>query len=228
MKIISIDELGSIDAKKECFIIKNAFPKTSCDKIVTYLQHKLSSTRPNEKFEGNNWHYTVDKKNTYFHSFILNELSKTSSPELNSAYKKLFELYANLGEKIQGQFEDLYGNTDATDVKTINPLVFVYPAGTGTFDWHQHPPEFQSFQLLMNLTQPNLDYSGGHTHVKINAELTDIFDSNFEKGDVFSFPYDRWHKVDPIFPGQGELKARISLLMPLHPRKGLSTNYKPS
>jgi hypothetical protein len=58
------------------------------------------------------------------------------------------------------------------------------------------------------------------------TEQVEIFSANFEKGDIFSFPYNLWHKVEPVMKGTGPLNARVSLLMPLHPRVGVETKYK--
>ncbi len=49
--------------------------------------------------------------------------------------------------------------------------------------------------------------------------------TGLSKGDVFSFPYTRWHMVKPALPGSSALHARVLLLMPLNPRKGVKTCY---
>ena len=190
-----------------------------------YLKEILKSQEQNKPFEGNNWHYDVKKVDTYFHSFLFNELSLVTCTSLLNAYKSIFEYYKFLGQDIEGEFFHHIGSPLPENSKTINPLVFWYPAGIGKFDWHQHPPQYQKFQLLLNLTQPNFDYVGGQTHVKLNEEQVEIFDENFEKGDVFSFPYNLWHKVEPIKESISPLKARVSLLMPIHPRIIVETKY---
>ena len=54
-----------------------------------------------------------------------------------------------------------------------------------------------------------------------------MFDHNFQKGDMLSFPYAKWHKVDPILKGKaGNLSKRVSILMPLHPRIGVDTKFR--
>jgi len=226
MKIIQSSQLSEVNPISECFIVKNVIDESECDKIINYLNDKLNSLEENQKFEGDNWYYDVKKSDTYFHSFLFNQLSSVNCPAIVGAYKKLFEYYKFLGQDIEGDFEYHMGNDFSEDIKTINPLVFWYPAGVGRFDWHQHPPQYQKFQLLLNLTQPNLDYVGGHTHVKLNEAQVEIFDENFEKGDVFSFPYTLWHKVEPVIQSISALKARVSLLMPVHPRVGIATKYK--
>lgn len=226
MKIIQSSQLAEVNPTLECFIVKNVIADLECEKIIAYLSEKLNSFEENQKFEGNNWYYDAKKEDTYFHSFLFNQLSTVSCISIIDAYKKLFEYYKFLGQDIEGNFEYHMSSDLLEHVKTINPLVFWYPAGVGRFDWHQHPPQYQKFQLLLNLTQPNLDYVGGHTHVKLNEDQVEIFNENFGKGDVFSFPYTLWHKVEPVLKSVGALKARVSLLMPLHPRVGVETKYK--
>ena len=44
---------------------------------------------------------------------------------------------------------------------------------------------------------------------------------------MLSFPYAKWHKVDPILQGKaGNLSKRVSILMPLHPRVGVDTKFR--
>lgn len=91
---------------------------------------------------------------------------------------------------------------------------------------HDYPPGNQASQLLLYLTQFGHDYTGGWTHITMPDGSTETFDDRLEKGDIFSFPYDLWHKVDDIMLGPSELGARVALLMPLHPRRGVKTYYK--
>jgi len=229
MKVISQHELGTVDPKAECFIVKNTLPTADCDAIVATLKQALTDKAPNERFSGNNWYYNVSKQGTHFHSFLLNDIASLQCPPTLKAFETLYRFYQALGDDIRGDFHEHTQTELPADQKTINPLVFWYPTGTGCFDWHQHPPVHQKFQLLINLTQPGIDYHGGHTHVRLTDEETAVFDAAFEKGDMFSFPYDRWHKVEPIECAdttEASLQARISLLMPLHPRAGIPTNYK--
>jgi hypothetical protein len=180
----------------------------------------------NERVKGENWHYTVKKEGISFESFLFNDLNQLSNPVLSQFYRKLFELYVVFGESFPLKaFEEQAGPVSDPETKVIRPAVFWYPAGVGEFAWHQHPGDYQNFQLLTNLTRPHIDYNGGETRVRMSEALTETFNDRFEQGDVFSFPYTRWHMVSPVLAGTSGLNARVSLLMPLGPPKGVKTYY---
>lgn len=225
MKFIGINELNLINPLEECFVIKNFIPKEWCESIINFLKLIKNSHLPNQRYSGDNWYYIVNKNETYFDSFIFNELFNIKCEQLVETYQKLFQLYKLLGEELDGDWQTFLFNNAPANHKTINPLIFSYPAGIGKFEPHQHPDIFQKFQLLINLTEPGLDYKGGFTHIQMNDKKIDTFDHNFKQGDLFSFPYNKWHSVDPILDGCSTLNSRISLLMPLHPRSGIQTNY---
>lgn len=180
------------------------------------------------EIQGENWHYIVKSNENYFDSFLFNDLEKLDFPALTSTYRKLFYYYQKLGEKtFYNDFEKEIGINDfKTDFKTINPLVFWYYNQKSVFNFHKHDIKNQRFQLLTNLTQPGYDYSAGETLVYMGEGKPDlkddslrekciIFGDEFEIGDVFSFPYDRWHMVNKSFDCKYENGARVSLLMPL-------------
>ena len=213
---------NQIDPNNEPFIVKNVIDAKLCDRALVELCNYRSSYAINEYFSNNNWHYVVDKNETKFFSFLFNSLGSLTDSVLPNIYSIIFETYKKLGDDIEEDFD--FHVKNKVEGKTINPLVFWYPSGIGKFDWHQHPPTWQKFQLLINLTQPNIDYKGGHTHIEMSDGSVEIFDHNFEKGDMFCFPYSHWHKVDPILKGPiGDTSKRVSILMPLHPRTAIET-----
>jgi hypothetical protein len=151
-------------------------------------------------------------------------------PNLKLIFISIFKIYQFYG-LIEEDLDFDKMRTPASDTQiAINPIVFFYPAGTGIFEWHTHDPEFQSFQLLANLTQPKIDYLGGETQILMPNESCKAFDHNFEQGDIFSFPYSYPHRVLPVtspstdsdFSHEG---ARISVLMPIHPRDKYTTTF---
>jgi hypothetical protein len=218
MKIITPDQLSQTDPDKECFIIKSVFKPKECEEVCEWLSHFLTSHKDNEKHLGENWHYHVLKDGMNFHSFNFNELKNLGNENLTYFYKTLFTIYQKFGECSELDFDALI-HSSKHEGKTITPQVFWYPAGIGKFKWHQHPGDYQRFQLLCNLTRPNIDYCGGETLVDMES-FVEEFSANFEQGDVFSFPYTKRHMVKEIREGVGGLNRRISLLMPLRPRNG--------
>jgi len=209
--------IESIRPFESTFIVKQFITRKLCDDALNEIEGYLKKYESNERFFGENWHYKVKKHDTEFYSFIFNSLDALPQGVLLKIYEKIFNAYKQLGDDISNDFAfHLQQNVKG---KTINPLVFWYPHGVGKFDWHQHPPTWQKFQLLINLTQPSVDYDGGHTHIELDKNNIEVFDHNFKKGDMFCFPYTKWHKVDPILKGSvGNSSKRVSLLMPLHPR----------
>ncbi|MGE4596921.1 MAG: hypothetical protein AAEA78_02995 [Methylophilaceae bacterium] len=220
MKIISDKQLHTVDPNKECFIIKSQVSQTVCDEVVSFLSVLLSKYKPNEKFNGNNWLADIEHNKTFFHSFVFDSLKALNHQPLYSCFQTLFDAYQKLGANIKGDFGALISDNVKVESKGIKPLVFLYSSGVGEFDWHQHPSEHQQFQLLLNLTDPTIDYTGGATTVRMDKG-EETFGSQFKKGGMFSFPYTNWHKVNHVFSGTGNLKSRISLLMPLQPQINL-------
>jgi len=236
-KIITLDKLDTVDPASECFIVKNTLSKEECKSIVDFLHVFMMQNDENVRYRGENWHYFVRSNNNYFDSFLFNDLSSLGSSLLTSAYFNLFKLYNTLGEST---FYNDFGreitiSDFTTTFKVINPLVFWYLNSRSKFGFHKHDVRSQKFQLLTNLTQPGYDYLGGETWVymsKGKPDLSDcnlkdkcvVFDEDFEIGDTFSFPYDRWHKVESSFDASYTGGKRISLLMPLGARN--NTNYK--
>jgi len=217
--------IDNADPSQSPFIIKRFVSRELCDDAVKEIGGYLNAFKCNERFFGENWHYKVKKNDTEFNSFLFNSLGSLPQSILPIIYEKIFYAYQKLGDDIPNDFSSHL--QQGIEGKTINPLVFWYPYGVGKFDWHQHPPTWQKFQLLINLTQPITDYDGGFTHVELEKNNIEVFDHNFEKGDMFCFPYTKWHKVDPILKGSiGEPSKRIALLMPLHPRIAVETTMR--
>ncbi len=232
MKIIKLSELNSVDPRKECFIVKNFFDKKRCETLLNFLSEFSKSHSDNEKVNGENWHYWVTSRGNSFDSFLFNQLGTLGFDELTESYRDIWKVYQHFGEKTFVNNFDEEINVVRDDVKTIQPLVFSYKSNQGKFDWHKHPSGNNSFQLLVNLTKFGTDYTGGETII-YNGEgkpsedflkNSDIFDSNFDQGDMFSFPYTRWHKVNPVFAGKGGIDFRVSMLMPLAMRYGGAEN----
>lgn len=213
-----------IDPNNEPFIVKNVIDAELCHQALEELSNYQSSYALNEYFFKNNWYNSVDEDNAKYFSFSFNSLGSLKNSVLPYIYSIIFETYKKLGDDIEDDFD--FHVKNKVEGKTINPLVFWYPCGVGKLDWHQHPPIWQKFQLLINLTQPDIDYKGGNTHIKMSDGSVEIFDHNFEKGDMFCFPYTNWHKVDPVLEGQiGNTSKRVSILMPLHPRIPIETKF---
>jgi hypothetical protein len=234
--IISQSELNRVDPTKECFIIKNVMPVSDCYEIVEYLTLFSKEHEENKKVHGENWHYYVRTNGNFFDSFLFNELSRIESKTLIKAYKKLFDFYNLFGEKTElNNFEEETKISDFyTQYRIINPLVFYYFVQKSQFGFHKHDSRNQKFQLLMNLTQPGVDYIGGETWVYMGADKPNIknphlidecivFGKEFEIGDVYSFPYHLWHKVEMPLQAKSDINARVSLLMPLGVRN--SSDY---
>ena len=134
MKIIQSNQLSDVNPINDCFIVKNVIDQLECEKIIAYLGLKLQSFEENQKFEGNNWYYDVKMEDTYFHSFLFNDLRSVSCAPIIKAYQLLFKYYKILGQDIEGDFEYHISPDLSENIKTINPLVFWYPAGAGRFD----------------------------------------------------------------------------------------------
>ncbi|HTA77720.1 MAG TPA: hypothetical protein VK791_11215 [bacterium] len=220
MKIISLDNLSQADPDNECFIIKSVFKPVECEEIIQWISSFLTSVQENEKFNGENWHYHILKDGIDFQTFNFYDLKKLGNEKLTHFYKTLFNLYQKFGECSGLDFETEIARSNQTG-KTINPQTFWYPAGVGKFKWHEHPGDFQRFQLLCNLTRPNIDYRGGETLIDMGSSV-ETFAADFEQGDVFSFPYTKRHMVNAVEKGSGDSNRRISLLMPLLPRAGVA------
>jgi len=230
-KIVTLETINQVDPSCECFIIKNTLSKEICSALVEYLEKFANENAENLKFSGENWHYLVRSNNNFFNSFLFNDLSKLNFSLLTSAYKNLFNLYNKLGEStFHNDFQKEIKISDfVTNYRTINPLVFYYFNQKSQFGFHKHDIRNQKFQLLTNLTQPKYDYLGGETWVYMaqgKPDLNDIFleekcvvfGEEFEIGDTFSFPYDKWHKVERCFDASYKDGKRVSLLMPLGAR----------
>jgi len=209
------------------------FSQESCEKLLRYLENFSKNNADNIRAYGDNWHYWATSHGTNFDSFLFQNLNGLPDNVLiKSFYRKLYDIYADLGEETYYKDFDYECGISENSVKTINPLVFWYKAALSRFGWHKHPAENQKFQLLCNLTKPGVDYSGGETFVYMGEGTPDpekmddceVFDSIFEQGDVFSFPYHRWHKVNPVLKGTGGWESRVSLLMPLSKREGGALN----
>ena len=232
MKIISKPDLNTVNAEHECFIIKNVFHPDHCDDLLIFLDNFSKSNANNEKYMGENWHYWVTANGNNFDSFLFQNLNGIEFPLIKNFYREIFSLYKSLGEKTYYDDFNKECGLQEDAVKMINPLIFWYKAGLSKFGWHKHPSSNQKFQLLSNLTSPGIDYTGGETYIYMgdgppeqgNLDNCEIFGFQFEKGDVFSFPYDRWHKVNSIQNGSGGWQSRVSLLMPLGKRSGGDLN----
>jgi len=159
---------------------------------------------------------------------------------LIGAYKKLFDIYNQLGEETDSNNFDIdcKNSEFITEYKIINPLVFWYYNNKSKFGFHKHDLRNQKFQLLLNLTQPGIDYIEGETLIYMGEGRPDlnsqniteeccIFGSEFEAGDIFSFPYGLWHRVNmpkSIVSKANSTEgcdARVSLLMPLARRNAV-------
>jgi hypothetical protein len=230
--IVTLDTLSQVDPVRDCFIIKKVFDAEFCESISRFLIRFSAINPENHKVDGENWHYWVKTNGNSFDSFIFNSLDKLNERPLTDAYRKLFHIYTLLGESTHLKDFDKEIKIDDyhTDYRVINPLVFFYAVNSSNFNFHKHDSRNQKFQLLLNLTQPNIDYCNGKTWVYLedgkpdprDPSLVDkccVFGDEFEAGDVFSFPYHRWHKVDkPTNAAASGINARISLLMPLGKR----------
>ena len=227
MKIITINELDKVDPANECFIIKKVFDINRCDTLLKYLSDFSNSNPDNARQGGENWHYWVTSHGNNFDSFLFQDLNGLNYPLIKEFYRQLFHIYGKLGEHTHYNDFDMECSLQEDYVKTINPLIFWYKAGISKFGWHKHPADNQKFQLLCNLTVPGVDYSGGETLIYMgkdkptpnNLDECETFGANFEKGDVFGFPYSKWHKVNDVKAGAGGITSRVSLLMPLAKRK---------
>ena len=143
-----------IDPTNEPFIVKNVIDAELCNQALEELSNYRSSYAINEYFFENNWYYIVNKDNNKFFSFSFNSLGSLKNSVLPNMYSIIFETYKKLGDDIEEDFD--FHVKNKVEGKTINPLVFWYPSEGGKFNWHQHPPTWQKFQLLINLTQPDI------------------------------------------------------------------------
>ena len=165
MQIYSSLKSVRSDPLKEPFIVKGIVHKKLCDEALSEISQYLELFASNERFHGKNWHYEVDKQDSKFTAFLFNQLDALPKSTLPIIFEKIFDAYKSFGDDISGDFRSHLAQK--IEGKTINPLVFWYPHGVAKFDWHKHPPTWQGFQLLINLTQPTVDYHGGHTHVDL-------------------------------------------------------------
>jgi len=234
--IISKSDIHKIDFSKECVIIKEFFTSNECTEVSEFLKKFKKHNEENFKSDGENWHYTVKSNGNCFQTFIFNELCGISFLPLVNMYQSLFNLYIDLGEcnNMNTFAKQIATNDFSTNKRIINPLVFSYPVGLSNFGWHKHDIRAQKFQLLANLSIPEFDYTGGETFVYMaegkpdkqenSEEKCVIFDKKFDQGDIFSFPYDKWHKVNPTESSKVSNGQRTSMLMPLGARN--SEQYK--
>jgi len=179
---------------------------------------------------------------TTFQSFLFNELSKIDNLNIKCVYEKLWNIYQECGEPVDFHtFESAIRSID-NNCHHINPLVFRYFGESSNFGWHKHPGKNNRFQLLINLSRPGIDYTAGETMVWMGEgkptflegtaaeakkiDEMEIFDSRFEQGDLFSFPYTKWHRVSKLgdFEELNKEQERVSLLMPIARRIGGSEN----
>jgi len=217
-----------VDLESEPIIFKRQIGLLIAKKAQAEVLNFFECNQENEN-RGSNWWYTVEKEKTFFKSILfLSGDGLDNLPNLKKCFTSLFETYQKYGLiPIDSTFNEMRSPT-SDDMVAINPIVFYYPAGTGIFDWHSHDPEYQQFQLLANITQPEIDYLGGETQILMPNESCHAFDHNFEMGDVFSFPYSYPHRVLPVKLSTSYASgasARISVLMPIHPRSKYTTTF---
>lgn len=231
---VSYKDLGKValDPTRDCIVIRDVLNEGHCDYLVDFLTRFSKDNAPNQRLGGENWHYFVSSKGNSFDSFLFNNLKGLGDAKLTEAYGTLYKIYNVMGERTHyDNFELETGIDNVLEHRMINPLVFYYPAETSNFGWHKHDIRNQKFQLLCNLTQPGIDYTQGETWIYMADGKPDpddpklkekcvVFGNNFEKGDVFSFPFQCWHKVLPTKKGESKTNARVSLLMPLAARSG--------
>jgi hypothetical protein len=117
--------------------------------------------------------------------------------------------------------------SNSPSYKMLNPAVFIYSADNSILQWHKHSEEISKSQLVLNITKPGVDYSGGETLFSIKGGLKNekqdahdknsICASNFNKGDLLKFPLSKWHKVNPTKKSNKEksINCRISLILSL-------------
>jgi len=228
MKYIKINELNQVNPEKDIFVIKNVVKKSICADLNKWINFQLKNKKPNTSISSkNNWFYRVNKGNTYFSSFILNEFKKIKSKSVHIVFEELFKIYLKLGLKEPLKIKNLnqfrkefYKNELGNHEITFHPYIFSYDCGTGKFAWHSHKPVFQKFQLLLNTTMPNKDYFGGETDMIVSNKKKEVFGDNFQQGDIFSFPYHLKHRVRKLdfTNAKNALNKRNSILMPIHPK----------
>ena len=163
-------------------------------------------------------------------TFHFLDLENLSNDLIYNCYEKMFNLIKIFEKKenkiyINNNFEYHAKFRNEKDLSTINPHILIYKYPNGQFNWHKHMPNYQKFQLVINLTEPGDDYNGGNTNIITDDNKIESFNNNnFQKGDLFSFPYHLWHEVEEVQKGKKNNSAKISLLMPIHPTDPESNN----
>jgi hypothetical protein len=228
IKKINLNELYKVNARKDIFIIKNYFSKDHCNYLINFFLDLLKTYKNEERISGNNWYSDVNKNESRLKAFYLYDLERLNNKKLTETFRKMYSTYKLMGYSTYlDDFEKEITISEATNYKMINPAVFVYPADNSNLKWHKHSDEIQKSQLLLNLTQPNEDYSNGETlfynNGKPKKEDINTFNNsticgdNLKKGDILSFPYTKWHKVHPTHNSgkKNSINCRMSLILPL-------------
>ena len=233
-KILFFNKSVNKSAKvtENVIIIKKFIEPKICRRIVKFLNKFKKKHSENELVSNGNWHYTVNSNKNFFYSFHFYNLKSLKNLDLIKVYKKIYNLYKRFNNTtFTKNFEKEIVNPIIDSKKRIVPLVFYYPADKSNFVWHKHPGSVQPFQIVVNLTEPGIDYLGGETLILIKKKISkeiiknknniiSITPEKFSIGDLYSFPGNAWHMIKPtkstINIGNN---ARISLIMPLALRK---------
>lgn len=223
----SLTELSNASSSNVC-VIKNVVHSSTCDELVRELL-AWRDGKPQNEDRGANWWYQVAKGDSQFSSFLfyrLPELEPVSlRDKLLSVYRKLFDAHVLCGTlPADAIFEDYL--EDRGEQPSFEPLVFFYDVGAGKFERHAHSPGYQNTQVLINLTKRNRDYAGGETIIEEPegniVELGEVFD----QGDMFSFPYALYHRVNRVEPANhASGLGRMSILMPFNARGKANIRY---
>ncbi len=112
-----------------------------------------------------------------------------------SVFEAMYLVDAAINEPLRGQ-SFVVGNTSAL---ALRPQIIHYPQGGGFFAWHSHERMPQGYGLILNLSQPGVDYQSGSTCFKIDDQDVSINDVH-GFGALALFRFDLLHMVEAIQP----------------------------
>jgi hypothetical protein len=130
-----------------------------------------------------------------------------------NVFRALYEVDSTLNGPLRGTTHSI-GNTHQS---ALRPQVIHYPSGGGFFDWHLHSRWPQGYGLILNLSQPTLDYESGSTCFRLEGQEVSTNDLH-GYGALTLFRFDLPHMVEPIKPSADRPdwdRGRWSAVLPL-------------
>lgn len=181
-------------------IIKNAFDPAEMRRLRTMVSAaEIPYCEPTFGNDTRSWRdrrevwVTPDVEVSYEASFIA-----VANPEdpLGQAMQNMVERLAGLWRDVTGHDHDLVPKAGR---RALRPWAMYYPAGGGSFGWHEHRLEPTRVGLILAMSQIGVDFRCGGTEFKTPFGLVDVA-AHHDIGDVCMFRYDLPHCVAAVDP----------------------------